>query len=162
MKEGGIMRKKTALIAILVLVLCTVYNVDVISASIGNSNQTQNEYTTFVIPLDMGDSSAIRPYAYEVCNGYSYHNMYRACYTANLYCNGKLVYRNGNPWQCSRCNEVIITEGDPSLYYPQKIGRYGTRYLEFRISDYTIWSIDIEVSNIKSTSSSSLSGYVFN
>lgn len=41
------------------------------------------------------------------------------------YPDGSLMFY-GQAWQCVYCNECLITEGNPTYYYPQIIGKYVT------------------------------------
>jgi len=75
--------------------------------------------------------------AVEVCNGYAKHDMvshgwgtvYKGVYpdTSNL------VF-NGTCWQCSRCNEVLMTEYDPLI----------TNY----VGHYALWNPGYKLSSI--------------
>lgn len=121
-------RVLTLTLAITLLLSCTVF-------AKGSPNKPTLLY---------GNSKLINPDAIEVCNGYATHDMvssgwgtvYIGTYPDTSNC---LLYAR-SCWQCSRCNYVLITEGNPLLHQP--IGRYAGYSCSYPINGYgcTMWT----------------------
>lgn len=104
--------------------------------------------------------TTILPRIQEVCNGLPYHDMYGIGWANLVDRNTNKSYITlGQGWQCKNCYYVLVTEGNPTYFYPQKIGKYGgTKYSE---------PVGTHVSNIYTTycgycDGTKLEGYKFN
>ena len=101
-------------------------------------------------------SLAVTPYVYEVCNGLPYHVMKSHCW-GTAYVNGK-TYVEGCAWQCTGCNYVMITEGDP-LITGSVIGKWGGRAWSEKMNAVTYALVNATEYGVKN--SAKMNGYKF-
>lgn len=109
-----------------------------------NIKNTTNPLMTILHPMIEGPC----PY------GNGVHNMVSHAW-GSLYVNGVWQF-DGCVFQCSNCDDVFISEGDP--LYDETIGHYAECPLDYPISG--IWQ-SINVSAMSYTNKSYLSGYAF-
>lgn len=96
------------------------------------------------------------PRVYEVCNGKPYHELVSHCWGTGMV-DGK-AYVEGCAWQCSGCNYVMVTEGDP-LIKGDVIGKWAGAGWSYKLNAVTyvvVYSDEHGVCN-----SAKMSGYKF-
>lgn len=69
----------------------------------------------------------------EVCNGLPYHAMRSKGFGRVTLANESIYIRSGACFQCSGCNRVMVTEGDPLKGY--QIGKYAWVDYYYSIND---------------------------
>lgn len=108
------------LIAFCLISLNIIYGIFTVSA-----DTVYTDNVTVITDSSSSDTEIV-PFAREVCNGLPYHDMYPKGW-GNLYDKntGETYIEYGQCWQCKNCNYVLVTEGNPTYYYPQIIGKYG-------------------------------------
>lgn len=98
----------------------------------------------------------VKPRYYEVCNGKAYHELVSHCWGTGTV-NGK-AYVEGCAWQCSGCNYVMITEGDP-LITGSKIGKWAGAGWGYKLNAVTYATVFADEYGI--CNSTKMSGYKF-
>ena len=90
------------------------------------ADSSETQHTIIVDPEINGNEGVIVPFAYEACSGLPYHDMYPKGW-GHLHnkTTGETLISFGQCWQCKNCYYVLVTEGNPTYYYPQIIGKYG-------------------------------------
>lgn len=119
------MRKRMLLF--LILITITIININVFAADL-NLKPT----------ILYGNIKEITPNAIDVCGGYPSHDMvskgWGTVYLGTYPNTSNRILYMAPCWQCSRCNYVMVTEGDPLL--GQNIGKYATYPYSYPINGY--------------------------
>lgn len=148
--------RKILSVGTLLLILCGLISFKTVSAEeIDMSRLT-------VIRATEDDS--VEPIVNLACGSYATHRMISK---GTGYVAGKTNYliKSGACFQCSRCNVVLICEGDPLNVngYDNTIGHYITQTASYQISNYggIIETNYTSISQLAYCGSNKLSGYTF-